>query len=306
MDLGPEANRLMARQFGVITRAGLRSAGLTGNQIDRRLRSGLLVVLHPGVYRHAAVARGRRGSLLAAAFAAGPAAVVSHRSAAWLHGLRDRPGAPPEVLVPGDGHVRVRGAVVHRSDTLDLADFSTLEGIPVTAVPRTLLDEGAVLPRFRLEADLEAALLGHRCQLGDLWEVTTRLAGKGRSGVGALRALVEARSPSTPALESALELAVLQLLRRHGFPEPVRQQVVALALGRIARLDLAWPELLIGIEAEGRRWHTGTAFERDLARRNALTEAGWRLFHYGWSAVRTTPEKVAAELWRARRLAEAA
>ncbi len=163
-----------------------------------------------------------------------------------------------------------------------------------------------MLPQHRLEADVEAALLDRRCDLADLWEVVSRLAGKGRSGTGVPRELVEARNPSAPALESALELAVVQLLRRYGFPEPVRQHVVALALGRTARLDFAWPEILIGIEADGRRWHTGTTFERDLARRNALTEAGWRLFHYGWSAVHTAPEVMATELRRARHLALAA
>ncbi len=86
----------------------------------------------------------------------------------------------------------------------------------------------------------------------------------------------------------------------------MRQFVVTLAFGRSARLDFAWPELRIGIEAEGRRWHSGFAFERDLARRNALTQAGWLLFHYGWTALRTTPDRVAEELLLARRRAQAA
>lgn len=248
----------------------------------------------------------RQSLLLAATLAAGPAAVASHRSAAWTHGLRSRPSARPEIVIPGSCHRQLDGVIVHRSDSLDLIDCTVVRGIPTTTPARALLDEGAVLPARLVEADLEAALLSGRCDLGDLWDVLARLGGRGRSGAGVLRALLEARGSSTPALESALELALLQLLRRHGFPEPTRQFVVALALGRTVRLDFAWPELRIGIEADGRRWHTGTAFERDLARRNALTGAGWLLFHYGWTAVHSTPDQVAAELWRARRLAEAA
>lgn len=72
------------------------------------------------------------------------------------------------------------------------------------------------------------------------------------------------------------------------------------------RLDFAWAELCIGVEADGRRWHTGFAFERDLERRNALTRAGWRLFHYGWTAIHSGPERVIEDLWQARRVAEAA
>lgn len=306
MDLGSDLNRMVARRFGVVTRQSLLTHGMSASGVDRRLRSGLLVPVHPGVFRHAAVAPSRHQTLLAAVLAAGPSAVASHRSAAWLHGLRRRPSARPEILVPGDRHRRLQGVTVHRTDTLDLVDCSSIGAIPTTTPARALLDEGAVLPVRLVEADLEAALLDRRCDLADLWDVLNRLGGHGRPGTGVLRRLLEARGPSTPALESALELALLHLLRRCGFPEPMRQHAVTLALGRTVRLDFAWPELRIGIEAEGRRWHTGTAFERDLARRNALTETGWLLFHYGWTAVRATPERVAAELWRARHLAAAA
>lgn len=89
-------------------------------------------------------------------------------------------------------------------------------------------------------------------------------------------------------------------------PSPPASTRVDLGLGRSVRLDFAWLELRIGIEADGRRWHTGTAFERDLARRNAVTAAGWRLYHYGWTAVTSAPERVAAELWLARRQAHVA
>lgn len=306
MDLGPELTRLVTQQFGVVTRSSLSARGMTGSQIDRRLRSGLLVPLHPGVFRHAAVAPSRHQALLAAVLGGGPTAVASHRSAAWLSGMRGRPSVRAEILVPGARPRRLSGVVVHRSDTLDLVDCRVVRGIPTTAPARTLFDEGSVLPAALVEADLEVALLEGRCDVADLNDVLVRLGGRGRPGTAILRQLVEARQPSTPALESVLELALLQLLRRCGFPEPVRQFVVDLALGRSVRLDFAWPDLRIGIEADGRRWHTGAAFERDLARRNALTEAGWRLYHYGWTAIHSTPDLVVSELRRARHRAEAA
>ncbi len=195
---------------------------------------------------------------------------------------------------------------MHRTDSLDPVDVGRADGIPVTSAARTLLDEGAVLPARLVEADLEAALLEQRCDVADLQEVLARLGGRGRRGAAVLRQLLEARAPSTPALESALELALLQLLRRAGFPQPARQLDVVLSPGRTVRLDFAWAELCIGVEADGRRWHTGFAFERDLERRNALTRAGWRLFHYGWTAIHSGPERVIEDLWQARRVAEAA
>ncbi|MGH9183589.1 MAG: type IV toxin-antitoxin system AbiEi family antitoxin [Acidimicrobiales bacterium] len=306
MTVAAMVSRLAVRRFGVVGRAELLAVGLSPSQVDRRLRAGGLVRVYDGVYRHAAVSPSRRGALAAAVLAVGPEAVVSHRSAAWLHGLRDRPAAPCEILVPGDRRIRLPGVVAHRTDTLDLLDLGTVDGIPVTTPARTLLDEGAVLPAPLVEADLEAALLQHRCRLDDLWQVLARLGRPGRGGTAVLRTLLEARAPSTPAVESALELALIHLIRDAGLPEPARQHPVPLPLGRSVRLDLAWPKLRIGIEADGRRWHTGTRFEADLARRNAITAAGWHLYHYGWAAVRLRPETVIAELGQARRQARAA
>ena len=76
----------------------------------------------------------------------------------------------------------------------------------------------------------------------------------------------------------------MALLRRHGLPEPVRQHEVSLPEGRVVRIDLAYPEVRIGIEADGRVWHSGAAeFSRDRRRANRLAGQGWTVLHYGWA-----------------------
>jgi very-short-patch-repair endonuclease len=57
------------------------------------------------------------------------------------------------------------------------------------------------------------------------------------------------------------------------------------------------------VEADGRRWHaTAAGFERDLARHNAVTAAGWKVFRYGWADVHqrraATVDELAAVLAR--------
>jgi very-short-patch-repair endonuclease len=48
----------------------------------------------------------------------------------------------------------------------------------------------------------------------------------------------------------------------------------------VAVVDFAYPDRRIAIEVDGYRWHAGRRrWERDLARRNALTALGWRVLH---------------------------
>lgn len=88
-------------------------------------------------------------------------------------------------------------------------------------------------------------------------------------------------------LVTRAQLRSLGMTDRHGLPEPVRQHRVALPSGRVARIDLAYPEIRLGIEADGRIWHSGKAdFERDRTRANVLAASGWTVLRFGWADVR--------------------
>lgn len=65
-------------------------------------------------------------------------------------------------------------------------------------------------------------------------------------------------------------------LRKHGFPEPVFQHWVTPPDYGPARLDCAYPDLKIGIEADSYKWHSSrVAFERDRARNREFASLGW-------------------------------
>jgi very-short-patch-repair endonuclease len=81
------------------------------------------------------------------------------------------------------------------------------------------------------------------------------------------------------ARSSALERRVEALLRGSGLPPHVREHPV----GRW-RLDFAWPDRRVAVEADGRRWHSSAAdFERDRSKSNALNESGWKVLRVTWS-----------------------
>lgn len=126
----------------MVGQAQLVALGLSARAIRYRIVAGRLVRLHRGVFAvgHDAVsADGRR---LAAVLACGSGAVLSHRSAAALWGLRPYAGRP-EVSIPSQACRSVPGVAIHRSRSLVSADVMAVEGIPCTTVARTLVDLAA-------------------------------------------------------------------------------------------------------------------------------------------------------------------
>jgi predicted transcriptional regulator of viral defense system len=164
-----------------------------------RARAGRLHSLHRGVYAVGHTALTLRGRWMAAVLALGPGAVLSHRDAAALWGLRDPEGARIDVTVPRAGRGARRGINVHRSATLHRDDRARSGPIPLTAVPRTLLDLAEILPARQLRRAYEEA---ERLRVLDLRAIERLLErSNGRRGTGRLRALLD--YDSSPAAETA-------------------------------------------------------------------------------------------------------
>jgi very-short-patch-repair endonuclease len=117
------------------------------------------------------------------------------------------------------------------------------------------------------------------------------VGGMGTPGTTVLRDLMEARSP-TAVPQSVFETRLLRVLRDAGLPLPTLQHEIRHGGRVIARVDFAYPEAKLAIEADGYQWHSGRiAFERDLARRNALTNLSWDVMHVTWSDLEH-PERI--------------
>ncbi|MDQ6725040.1 MAG: hypothetical protein M3066_02535 [Actinomycetota bacterium] len=146
-----------------------------------------------------------------------------------------------------------------------------------------MLDLAAVEPTL-VKGALDDALVRGLTTLGSMRRTLDRVSGQGRAGSTLLRDLVVELPAGRAPTESPLEDRLVRLLRHHGLPEPVRQHEVALPDGGVARIDLAYPEVKLGIEADGRIWHSGRAdFARDRRRANHLAGLGWTLLRYGWA-----------------------
>lgn len=279
---------LAERQYGVVSREQLRSLGYSDDEIDGAAAAGRLHRVHRGAYAVGHTYLSTHGRCLAAVLACGSQAVLSHSSAAWLWDLFPTCSLPIHVTVPTRGH-RVRAIRLHHAPAIDGDDRAIHEQIPVTALPRTLLDMAATVRPRQLERMIERSE-----QLGvfDLPAVDSLLGRiKGHHGCGRLRRAL--RAYSDPAFtRSELERHFLELVRRAGLPRPSVNVFIA-----GCELDIYWQEERFAVELDSWEYHrTRAAFERDRVRQEDLKLAGIEMTRVTATRVRLEPEAVIARL----------
>jgi len=284
---------LAERQHGVIARRQLQDLGLGRRAIGHRLERGRLLAVHRGVYAVGHRSLSRRGRWMAAVLAAGPGAVLSHRSAADLWGILQSARPRIDVTRAGRRHGGL-GIELFHCARLREDEVTKHEGIPVTTVSRTLLDLAAVLPPQRLERALreaEVRRLGDPSSLGALLERHPR-----RRGTAALRAILASGRLGDGVTRSELEERFLAVLDAHALPRPQINAYVR-TRGRLLECDCVWWVERLAVELDGHAAHSPrTAFERDRARDRALSAAGWRVLRITWRQLHREAEAVAGDL----------
>jgi hypothetical protein len=256
------------------------------------MANGSLHPLHGGrVYSVTLAPLTRRGLYLAAVMAVGSRAVLSHRSAADLWGIRQN-ATWIEVTTPCAGH-RLSGIRLHRTRMLDAQDFTTRGGIPVTSLARTLLDLSAVVKTPEL---LNAIDRAERLGLFNLSAVADVLErAKGRRGARALRRAIEAYEPSTQ--KSELERRFKALIETaQDVASPFFNAVVAGEHGT-HEVDAWWPESALAVQVDGFEFHrTRRDRERDAASDADLELVGVRVLRLTWDDVTAHGERTLRRL----------
>lgn len=272
---------IAARHRGVITRERAFEDGIPRHVLDDRVEAGVLIVMHDGVYRHAAVPFTQDLRDLAAVLACGADAVLSHRSAAARQ-YPDVRRSRPEVTSPHTDLPRVDGVTLHRTLWLPPCEVTVHHGIPITTPGRTALDYCSVVPLHIAEEVINAAVITKRLRQEDVFAVLDRSGGRGRRGTAALR-VVALGFEDLERLESMLELHVARALDGSGLPRFERQYEMVCVDGRQVRLDFARPDIRFAIEANGRRWHDTPARKKRTRERLASIEgSNWEVMTVGW------------------------
>jgi hypothetical protein len=279
-------------QCGVVARWQLRVIGLGDDGIDSRLAAGRLHRLHPSVFAVGHRALSREARWLAAVLACGRGAVLSHRSAAALWGLR---GSVEEIHVTTGRKCRPVQPLYRHYSRLPADEIGAWRGIPVTSVPRTIFDCAG-----GGDVDLVTGLMRqaeHRrrydvLSLPHLLERYPR-----RRGCRTVRLALE-RFEEEPAgiAASPLEERFLPYLRAYGLPIPRLNEWIDLG-GRRYKVDCRWPGSREIVELDGWESHgTRSAFRADRERDRRLRVAGYGLTRISWGQLDDEPAAIAADL----------
>jgi hypothetical protein len=286
---------LAAGQRGVVTRRQLLATGLSSKKIATRVRAKHLLALYPGVYAVGHSTLRREGAWLAAVWACGPQAVLSHWDAAAHWGLMPAHGRLIHVTTPlrsGRDPDRTR-IKLHRVGTLRAWECALTEEMPTTTVARTLVD---LAPELRPRAMEETIAHANRLDLFDLLAVRRCLEEHPRQhGAPVLRRLLDAlEGVGTADVRSILEVMMLQLCDDYELPQPIANASVEGFL-----VDFFWPAKKLIVEADSYTYHSMPgAFERDRERDQQLTLAGYTVVRFTYAQVTRQPGLVRRRLRR--------
>jgi very-short-patch-repair endonuclease len=205
------------------------------------------------------------------------------------------PAVPAEVTVPGGGQREHPGLVVHR-DEVAPGETAMVGDVRCTSPMRTAYDLARLDDRVEAVVGVDRLANAHRFHPDLLLNFGVHY----RYARGNQR-IAEVLAEATPYSGSPMETRLRMLVVDAGLPRPKIQWVVQDERARTAVwLDLAWPELKIGIEYEGDVHTTSERVLRDVGRYTRLVDCGWRIYRYTKYEVYTEPERIVAELTRAR------
>ena len=279
--------RLGARQFGRITRAQLRTLGVSDTTIHNWTRAGYLHPRLRGVYAVGHPGRSTAGDLFEAVLFAGPGAMLSHKTAAWWLELIERPSPLIHVSTPRHRSAP-RGIMIHGRRTLARVDH---KGIPVTTPEQTVFDLAAtcadepVLVRVALaELDFWGAYDPH---------ALLALCRQGLPGSARLRHAIAHFDPRFAMTRSRFERNWLVYCERTGTPKPDAVNVFVHGI----RSDNVYYDAKLIIELDGvGNHHSPPQIRRDRRNDRTLRGHGWLVIRYAWPDVEQDPRGVHADV----------
>ena len=262
--------------------------------VEDRIARGQLRRVQWGVYAVGHRSMSRESRWMAVVLSAGPATVLSHRSAGSLWRILPALSVAPEVTRATPCKSRP-GLRAHRAE-LRADEITCLDGIPVTSAPRTMFDIAALSTTDQLERalnEMEVRGITDRLSVPDLLERYPR-----KRGAAKLRTIFRAGTSLQGVTREELERRFAMVLAGTDLPRPRRNAQVGVG-ARFFEVDCLWAEQRLIVELDGRATHgTRLAFESDRERDRLLLVEGWQVVRITWRQLHDDADRVVADLDR--------
>ena len=281
---------LADRQHGVVSHTQLVALGLTAAGIEARRRRGALHPCRRGVYAIGCRALPLDGRRMAVTLACGDGAVLSDRSAGALHAIRAEAGSRWHVTIPTRSGRAHPGVVIHRPRYWWPDESTSVRGIPVTTVARTLLDLAATLSDAQLTAACDEAERQRQIDWTDALVLLDRH--RRHRGRRRLQRVLALAGIETRQSKSLVEDAFVAICVAHALPAPAQNVDI---LGHW--VDAVWEDRRLVVEVDHDEWHhTRFAREADKRRDLELTLAGYRVVRVTEGRIKHDADAVGAQI----------
>jgi hypothetical protein len=297
MDLSNLIIEQAKQNGGTITVAEAQALGATRQWLARKVREGWLERRGNGVLGLPGGNPEWHATLAAACHRLN--AVVSHESAAELHGMSGLRRGLLIVSVPVRRSNRYDGVDVRQKTDLSPEQVTRRDGLPVTVAERVIIDMASHLGVRRLSRLIDASVAQGLVTYDAIGDLFGQLGRRGKPGTQRMRIVMETRGAGPDPNPTELEHRLLDLIDRAGLPEPTREFKAPWLAPANGRVDLAYENRNLVIEADSRRWHMlADAFLIDRERDNLAQLAGWRVLRFTWWDIENRPAYVISTIRR--------
>jgi hypothetical protein len=286
---------LANRQAGAFSFRQAVDVGFPTSTIGRRLASGAWVRRLPGVLSHAGTPRTRRHDLWVAKLAVGEAGVISHESAALLHGAERLPADPIVLTAPHGRGQSLPGLFVHQIDDLRTSHRTLVDELPVSKPARSVVELAATQPAGVIGRVADDLVRMGKTTYGGIAAVFSQVVRPGKPGLVKVARVLEERGDGHVPPHSELERLLFATLEAGGLPAPSRQ-IPLPGRGPVRGIaDGGYADARILLEADGRRWHSRVdAARADRARDAQVVRAGWVPLRFVYEQIVADPAEVCA------------
>jgi hypothetical protein len=254
-------------QSGVADRSQARQAGYSRRAVAHRLKSAKWRRVQRGVYATFTGPVHREARLWAALRRAGPGAMLSHETAAEVHGLTDKPSATIHITVPPSRRPAqqspIPGLVIHRSNQSQPARLPEWK-LPRTRIEDTVLDLVATAHTFDEAYSWISRALSERLVTADMLREALSTRSRIRWRVWLTEALADAEKGAYFPLERRYARDVE---RAHGLPQAERQARRHIG-GRTHYKDNWYSDYRVCVELDGASYHQNDQVRQDKRRDN--------------------------------------
>jgi hypothetical protein len=277
--------QLFGSQHNVAAVSQLVDLGLSRSTILRARQNGVLTAAAPRVVRLAGATETFESRGMALLLSTSPKTFLSGPTAAALRGLRGMPRSTVELTLPERERPRRRprwARLVYASWIDPDVDFEVRgDGLRVARPLRMLFGLAGQFNQHRFERAAEDAWHLGLVTPTEAAEYLETIRRSGRGGVTRFETWLRKTECQARPSATGLELDFVDIIRRAGLPEPERQHPLTLRNGVTIHIDLAWPDVQLGVEPGHSWWHGGDLRQRgDQARIRDCSELGWLIIPY--------------------------